>query len=90
MLRKWTIFLSLIIVLGLVGCSSDSKKESEATAASTDKVSDKKQEMRTITHPGKEYEIPEKAERIVIVGAMESFEDSLVLDLHPVGASAIS
>lgn len=89
MLRKWTIFLSLIIVLGLVGCSSDNKTENETTVASTNNVSDKKQEMRTITHLGKEYEIPEKAERIVIVGAMESFEDSLVLDLHPVGASTI-
>ncbi len=91
MMRKWTVFLTFIIVLGLVGCSSGNKAESEPVAASasdqTEKVREEEQGMRTITHLGQEYVIPEKAERIVIVGAMEAFEDSLVLDLHPVGAS---
>ncbi|MNJ50087.1 Iron-uptake system-binding protein precursor [compost metagenome] len=36
-----------------------------------------------------EYEVPAKAERIVITGAMEAMEDALLLDVHPVGAISV-
>ncbi len=41
---------------------------------------------RTLEYLGQTYQVPAKVERIVITGSMESMEDALVLDVHPVGA----
>ncbi|RJX39737.1 iron-uptake system-binding protein [Paenibacillus pinisoli] len=45
---------------------------------------------RTITYLDQEYELPVKVERIVIAGAVEAMEDSIVLDVNPVGAISFS
>lgn len=55
--------------------------------ASTDSASTA---TRTITYLDKSYTIPAKAERIVITGSLEAMEDSILLDIHPVGAISVS
>lgn len=45
---------------------------------------------KTIKYLDAEYTVPATAERIVITGAMEAMEDSVLLDIHPVGAIAVS
>ncbi|TKI57776.1 iron-hydroxamate ABC transporter substrate-binding protein [Brevibacillus antibioticus] len=62
-----------------------------ATTASAEKPADEanKAETRTIKYLDKEYTVPSKTERIVIVGSMESMEDSLVLNVNPVGAISV-
>ena len=90
MVNKWTIYMFCIIVLVLSACGGDKNEENKTDQhnAKASATSDNG-EMRTITHLDKEYEIPKSAERIVIAGAMESFEDSLMLDVHPVGAVTV-
>ncbi|QJD85906.1 ABC transporter substrate-binding protein [Cohnella herbarum] len=41
---------------------------------------------RVIEYLGESYTVPANVERIVITGAVEAMEDSVVLDVHPVGA----
>ncbi|WP_429844916.1 iron-hydroxamate ABC transporter substrate-binding protein [Brevibacillus sp. FIR094] len=62
-----------------------------ATTATAEKPADdaNKAETRTIKYLDKEYTVPSKTERIVIVGSMESMEDSLVLNVNPVGAISV-
>lgn len=45
---------------------------------------------KTVSYLGKEYTVPATAERIVITGALEAMEDSILLDIHPVGAISVS
>ncbi|NQF17597.1 iron-hydroxamate ABC transporter substrate-binding protein [Brevibacillus sp. HB1.3] len=62
-----------------------------ATTATAEKPADEanKAETRTIKYLDKEYTVPSKTERIAIVGSMESMEDSLVLNVKPVGAISV-
>ncbi|ATF10858.1 iron-uptake system-binding protein [Brevibacillus brevis X23] len=62
-----------------------------ATTATAEKPADdaNKAETRTIKYLDKEYTVPSKTERIAIVGSMESMEDSLVLNVKPVGAISV-
>ncbi|MGF9909145.1 iron-hydroxamate ABC transporter substrate-binding protein [Brevibacillus porteri] len=62
-----------------------------ATTATAEKPADdaNKAETRTIKYLDKEYTVPSKTERIVIAGSMESMEDSLVLNVNPVGAISV-
>ncbi|MDC0764689.1 MULTISPECIES: iron-hydroxamate ABC transporter substrate-binding protein [Brevibacillus] len=62
-----------------------------ATTATAEKPADdaNKAETRTIKYLDKEYTVPSKTERIAIVGSMESMEDSLVLNVNPVGAISV-
>lgn len=46
--------------------------------------------MRVVKYLDKEYTFPSKIERIVITGAVEAMEDSIVLDVKPVGAISFS
>ena len=45
---------------------------------------------RVVTYLDEQYELPAKVERIVITGAVEAMEDSIVLDVNPVGAISFS
>lgn len=45
---------------------------------------------KTVAYLGESYELPASTERIVITGAVEAMEDSILLDLHPVGAISFS
>lgn len=45
---------------------------------------------RKVNYLDQEYEVPASVERIVIAGAVEAMEDSIVLDVQPVGAISFS
>ncbi|MEK5479230.1 ABC transporter substrate-binding protein [Paenibacillus sp. FSL R5-0407] len=96
---KWIVGLLLVFMLALTACGE--KKETSGTpsgnaAANTEtKVeasenSEAQQETRTVKYLDKEYTLPAKTERIVITGAVEAMEDSIVLDVKPVGAITFS
>lgn len=80
MKRKMLILLAGILLVMLSGCSQE--KETKAVVKNTGKV-------RTIQYLDKEYTIPNKIERIVITGALESLEDAVLLNVQPVGAMTV-
>lgn len=91
-----TAMLALVMVL-LAACGGNGGGNAggEAAATASPAASPEPSEAaaeeapagdRTITYLDQEYTVPAKARRIVITGAMEALEDSLVLDVHPVGA----
>jgi iron complex transport system substrate-binding protein len=59
----------------------------EATAQPTEEADTGTQ---VIKYLDQDYEIPANVERIVITGAVEAMEDSIVLDVKPVGAISFS
>lgn len=64
-----------------------SAQPSSAEETSTEGASGATQ---TVSYLGKEYEVPAVAKRIVITGALEAMEDSILLDVKPVGAVTVS
>ena len=83
----------LLLMLSVVACGSSSnntpateQKEPVEQPQAEEKVEEEVATERTIEYLGEKYTVPAKVERIVITGAMEAMEDSLVLDVHPVGA----
>lgn len=80
MKRKILILLAGILLVMLSGCSQE--KETKAVVKNTGQV-------RTVQYLGKEYTIPNKIERIVITGALESLEDAVLLNVQPVGAMTV-
>ncbi|MBY0085188.1 MULTISPECIES: iron-hydroxamate ABC transporter substrate-binding protein [Brevibacillus] len=94
------IYLGLSIAaltLALTACgggkeaTNNTTTPAPATTATAEKPADEanKAETRTIKYLDKEYTVPSKTERIVIAGSMESMEDSLVLNVNPVGAISV-
>ncbi|MGV7115701.1 ABC transporter substrate-binding protein [Paenibacillus kyungheensis] len=82
--------IATFVVLAACGKPIATEGTSSSTTtpvASTDSASTA---TRTITYLDKSYTIPAKAERIVITGSLEAMEDSILLDIHPVGAISVS
>lgn len=85
------------LTLALTACgggkeaTTNTTTPAPATTATAEKPADEanKAETRTIKYLDKEYTVPSKTERIVIAGSMESMEDSLVLNVNPVGAISV-
>ncbi|MEN1967931.1 ABC transporter substrate-binding protein [Lentibacillus sp. N15] len=88
-MKRYTMAILAIIFLIILGAcgtgeKSDTKKDNAEDQQQAGESADGE---RVIKQLGKEYTVPEKVERIVIVGAIEAMEDSMVLDVKPVGAS---
>ncbi|MFD2210565.1 ABC transporter substrate-binding protein [Virgibacillus halophilus] len=88
-MKRYTIAtLAIIFLVILAACGAgekgSTKNEKEENQQKTSVSSDGE---RVIKHLGKEYKVPQNVNRIVIVGAIEAMEDSMVLDVKPVGAS---
>lgn len=94
----WGLMMMLAIVLTACGGNN---KESEATTG--DNVNAGKQETaapekpvveesktKIVKYLDQKYELPASTERIVITGAVEAMEDSIVLEVNPVGAVTFS
>ncbi|AWB43787.1 iron-uptake system-binding protein [Paenibacillus sp. CAA11] len=94
MKRLAALGLVCIMVVMLAACGKGEAKNNTgasdkpaSTAANTDKNTEAASgETRTVKYLDKEYTVPANVKRIVITGSMESMEDALVLDVHPVGA----
>lgn len=99
---KWIVGLLLVFMLALTACGE--KKETSGTpsgnaaanaetnveASENSEAQQAQQETRTVKYLDKEYTLPAKTERIVITGAVEAMEDSIVLDVKPVGTITFS
>ncbi|WP_238188592.1 ABC transporter substrate-binding protein [Paenibacillus sp. L3-i20] len=68
------------------GAATNTKKQAVEGTNKEEPAKEGSTETRTIKYLDKEYVLPAKVERIVITGAVEAMEDSIVLDVQPVGA----
>lgn len=100
-MKKATILLLSTIMLGmLAACGGQNNTSGEAqsagqaaqtktteNAASGETASATAESgTRTVNYLGTDYEVPAQIDRYVITGALEAMEDSILLDIHPVGA----
>jgi len=93
-------FLMLALVLSACGKANETsgQEASQASAQGNGQNTGKAAEQpaassadtRVVNYLDKEYTLPSKVERIVITGAVEAMEDSIVLDVKPVGAISFS
>lgn len=90
--------LALTVVLSACG-KGNSSSESPAAQNSNQTAAEQPAETaeqpassdtRVIKYLDQEYTLPAKVERIVITGAVEAMEDSIVLDVKPIGAISFS
>lgn len=103
-MKKSVLSLGVIVVLAMVlaACGGGnnepapaSDKAAQNTGETNQSASEKPEEQagaatKRITYLDQEYELPASTERIVITGAVEAMEDSIVLDVKPVGAVTFS
>lgn len=93
-------FLMLALVLSACGKANETsgQEASQASAQGNGQNTGKAAEQpaassadtRVVNYLDQEYTLPSKVERIVITGAVEAMEDSIVLDVKPVGAISFS
>lgn len=99
---KFMLGLFVITAMILSACGGE-KQESEqavnnestnqaAGNESTEKKTDTSSasDTKVVKYLDQEYTLPSKTERIVITGAVEAMEDSIVLEVSPVGAITFS
>ncbi len=83
-------YLMILVGLGLVlGICMTLKPRQTAPVRIPAAAERQGAERRVLRYLGKEYLLPVKAERIVVVGALEALEDLLVLKVKPVGMMRI-
>lgn len=93
----WSLLAAMLLVLAACGADKEKtanstnevKTNTQNTAGNDTKANTNATGTKVIKYLDQEYEVPAKAERIVITGAMEAMEDALLLDVHPVGAISI-
>lgn len=76
------LVLASVMVLG-IGSAAGVNAAPVSVGAAT------KTAMQKVTYKGKVYTVPAKTDNIVIVGALEAFEDALVLNFKPKGALTV-
>lgn len=79
---------------GATGTETKSESTTETANASTDTgetktESDTAAATKVVKYLDQEYTVPATAERIVITGALEAMEDSILMDIHPIGAISV-
>lgn len=93
------VFLVFAVILAACGKenqtseSSAAQKSSQTAAGQPAETAEKpaaSSDTRVIKYLDEEYTLPSHIERIVITGAVEAMEDSIVLDVKPVGAISFS
>lgn len=100
-MKKATILLLSTIMLGmLAACGGQNNTSGEAqsagqaaqtkttenAASGENAAATAESGTRTVNYLGTDYEVPAQIDRYVITGALEAMEDSILLDIHPVGA----
>ncbi|WP_208918016.1 ABC transporter substrate-binding protein [Paenibacillus uliginis] len=99
-MKKMKFMLGLFLVMAMIlsACGGDKQGKEQAVNSesqnnasqneSTEKKADAPQtaDTKVVKYLDQEYTLPTKTERIVITGAVEAMEDSIVLEVNPVGA----
>lgn len=90
------LMLSMLLLVVLAACGGKNNTETAGTEVSNsaasvspaaeESASPEANGTRTINYLGKDYKVPAHVERFIITGALEAMEDSILLDIHPVGA----
>lgn len=92
--RLSLLLFALMAILVLVACTDTTQEketpQNEKEASTGEQESQSESGMQEITYLGETYVVPEKVERIVITGAMESMEDATALNIEPVGAITVA
>lgn len=89
-MKKLALRLGLVTMLAtvvLTGCGGKTSGEGAAPAPAPAQPSSG---TKIVKYLDKEYELPASTERIVITGAVEAMEDSVVLGVNPVGAITVA
>jgi iron complex transport system substrate-binding protein len=103
-MKKFVLSISLLVILAMFaaacGNNNEASNKEEATnqpateqaspEASTEPSEEAAAGTKTVKYLDKEYVLPATTDRIVITGAVEAMEDSIVLDVNPVGAITFS
>lgn len=82
--------MATLVLLASCGKPTATEGNQSSTTTPVSSTGSPSTATRTITYLDKSYTIPAKAERIVITGSLEAMEDSILLDIHPVGAISVS
>lgn len=97
---KWILGLFVVFALVLSACGGGNEAKDTGEASTTESTNNKttaeednatkeqaaSSDTKVVKYLDQEYTLPAKTERIVITGAVEAMEDSIVLDVNPVGA----
>ncbi|MFC7681276.1 ABC transporter substrate-binding protein [Paenibacillus sp. GCM10028914] len=103
-MKRLKLILGLIVVMAMIlsACGGEKEEnkqavnnESSSNAASNESQDNKGDttsttDTKVVKYLDQEYTLPAKTERIVITGAVEAMEDSIVLEVNPVGAITFS
>ncbi|MGO4369317.1 ABC transporter substrate-binding protein [Paenibacillus sp. 2TAB19] len=102
-MKKAMLSIGLLVIMAMLAaaCGSNGNNTntgntgaSNTPASNTPATEAPKEEpaatTKTVKYLDKEYVLPASTERIVITGAVEAMEDSIVLDVNPVGAITFS
>ncbi|MCM2677355.1 ABC transporter substrate-binding protein [Alkalicoccobacillus plakortidis] len=81
-----TSVLACVLMLAACGSQAEETEGTEQEGSASESESSGEQ---VVTYLGEDYTIPENVERIVVTGAMEAMEDSLVLDVEPIGVMTV-
>ncbi|WP_422658115.1 ABC transporter substrate-binding protein [Paenibacillus sp. EC2-1] len=96
---KFTLGLIVVMAMILSACGGEKEEakpvvnnESSSNVATNESSADNASgaDTKVVTYLDQEYTLPAKTDRIVITGAVEAMEDSIVLEVNPVGAITFS
>lgn len=102
-MKRTKLFMGALLVLSVMiaGCGQENAATEQPASAQSgqtgtgEKAAEQTEEpaateTRVVKYLDKEYTLPTHIERIVITGAVEAMEDSIVLGVNPVGAITFS
>lgn len=102
-MKRMKLMLGLIVVMAMIlsACGGEKQEdkpvvnnESSSNAAANESPENKgdtpSADTKVVKYLDQEYTLPAKTDRIVITGAVEAMEDSIVLEVNPVGAITFS
>ncbi|MWV44431.1 ABC transporter substrate-binding protein [Paenibacillus sp. HJL G12] len=101
-MKRMKLLLGVFLMLAMVlsACGKENQTSDAAAQNSSQTTADPSAEKapeaaassdtKVVKYLDQEYTLPSQVERIVISGAVEAMEDSIVLDVNPVGAITFS
>ncbi|WP_289142031.1 ABC transporter substrate-binding protein [uncultured Brevibacillus sp.] len=89
-MKKLALRLGIMAALMVALTACGGKSEGNTASAPATPSSTLAAGTKVVKYLDKEYELPASTERIVITGAVEAMEDSIVLDVNPIGAISFS
>lgn len=93
-MKRLKLTLGLIVVMTMIlsACGGEKQENEQAVnnKSSNNAATNDSSDTKVVKYLDQEYTLPVKTDRIVITGAVEAMEDSIVLEVNPVGAITFS